>query len=46
MKLENITHIDRTTATPEVYNQKQNALFIFECVEQKMFTVNLSRLCV
>ena len=41
-----ISHIDRTTATPEVYNQKQNALFIFECVEHKMFKVTWARLCV
>ena len=29
-----ISHIVRPTVTPEVYNQKQNTLFISECVER------------
>ena len=41
-----ISHILRPEVTPEVYNQKQNTLFISECVEHKMFKVTLARLCV
>ena len=32
--------------TLEVYNQRQNALSTFECVEHRMFKVTWARLCV
>ena len=31
--------VNRKEVTLEVYNQKQNTLFIFECVEHRMFKV-------
>ena len=34
-----ISHINRTTATPEVYKQTQNTLFIIECVEHRVIKV-------
>ena len=40
-----ISHIVRPAVTPEVYNQKQNTLFIFECVEHRIFKVTWERLC-
>ena len=41
-----ISHIVRPEVTPEVYSQKQNALFIFECVEHRRFKVTWARLWV
>ena len=41
-----ISHIVRTAVTPEVYNQRQNALFISECVEHRMYKVTWASLCV
>ena len=41
-----ISHIVRPEVTLEVYNQKQNALFIFECVEHRRFKVTCARLWV
>ena len=41
-----ISHIVRLAVTPELYNQKQNTLFIFECVEDIMFKVTWARLCL
>ena len=39
-----ISHIVRPTETPEVYNQKQNTLFISACVEYRMFKETWGRL--
>ena len=36
----------RPAVSPEVYKQKQNTLFIFECVEHRMFKVTWTRVCV
>ena len=41
-----ISHIVRPTMTPEVYNQRQNALSISKCVEHKMLKVTWAKLCV
>ena len=41
-----ISHIVRPAVTPEVYNQRQNTLSIYECVEHKMFKVTWAKLCV
>ena len=41
-----ISHIVRPEVTPEVYNQKQNTLFISECVEHRRFKVTWARLWV
>ena len=41
-----ISHIVRPEVTLEVYNQKQNKLFISECVEHRRFKVTWTRLCV
>ena len=41
-----ISHIVRPAETPEVYNQKQNTLFIIECVEHRMSKLTWARLRV
>ena len=41
-----ISHIVRPEVTPEVYNQKQNTLFISGCVEHRRFKVTWARLWV
>ena len=41
-----ISHIVRPEVIPELYNQKQNTLFIFECVENRRFKVTWARLWV
>ena len=39
-----ISHMVRPVVSPEVYKQKQNTLFIFECVEHRRFKVTWARL--
>ena len=41
-----ISHIVRLGEAPEVYNQKQNTLFIFECVEHRRLKVTWASLWV
>ena len=39
-----ISHIVRLEVTPEVYNQKQNTLFISQGLEHRRFKVTWARL--
>ena len=41
-----ISHMVRPAESLEVYNQKQNTLFISECVEHRRFKVTWARLWV
>ena len=41
-----LSHMVRPAKSLEVYKQKQNTLFISECVEHRMFKVTWARLCV
>ena len=41
-----ISHIVRPEVTPEVYKQKQNTLFIFECMEHRRLKETWARLWV
>ena len=44
-KNSKISRIVRIVVTPEVYNQRQNSLSLFECVEHRMFKVTWEKLC-